>query len=96
MNIAGVLILAYPGQNDKAREALLTLEGVEVHHETDDGRFIVTVEDGEDSSCDKIVLDLHNTPGVASAALVYHNFEPENAIPSPNHAAPSASPIRGA
>lgn len=95
MNIAGVLIHAYPGQNDKAREALSILEGVEVHHETDDGRFIVTVEDGEDSRCDDIVLDLHNTPGVASAALVYHNFESENTNVSPNQAAPSASPIRG-
>ncbi len=96
MNIAGVLIHAYPGATETARAALQTLEGVELHHETPDGRFIVTVEDGENACCDDTILALANTPGVASAALVYHSFESENLNASAELAATPASPIRGA
>jgi nitrate reductase NapD len=98
MNIAGVLIHAYPGEQERARAALLAIDGVEVHHETGDGRFIVTVEDGENTSCDDTVLALQNTPGIASAALVYHSFESEDINPntSAELAVAPASPNRGA
>ncbi len=96
MNIAGVLVHAFPGKRETARAALRALDGVEVHHETDDGRFIVTVEDGENSCCDDTVLALHNTPGVASAALVYHSFEAEDIDASAEPAAAPASRIGGA
>ena len=79
MNIAGILIHAYPGKGETVRSALEAIEGVEVHHQTDDGRFIVTVEDAGDTSSGDTVLALHNVPGVACASLAYHSFEPENA-----------------
>ncbi len=87
MNIAGVLVHAYPGEQDTVRAALETMEGVEVHHETDDGRFVVTVEDSGDTLADDTILALNRVPGVVSAALAYHNFEP---------GAPNTSPNRGA
>lgn len=81
MNIAGVLIHAYPGQSDTTRTALADFAGVEVHHETDDGRFIVTITDTSDEYCDDTIMALQNAPGIASATLTYHSFEPED----PNH-----------
>ena len=96
MNIAGILVHAYPGESDTVRGALQALEGVEVHHETEDGRFIITVVDTKDSRCDDTVLTLHHTPGVATAALAYHSFEPEDTNASVALAAQSASRFPGA
>ncbi len=76
MNIAGVLVHAYPGKQTRVRAALKELPGVELHHETPDGRFIVTVEDAADISCDTTIMDLQRMPGIAAATLAYHNFEP--------------------
>jgi nitrate reductase NapD len=44
--------------------------------------MIVTVEDTDDNSAGDTVLALHRLPGVLSAALVYHHFEPEQIIES--------------
>ena len=81
MNIAGVLIHAYPGKQAHVRASLEELPGVELHHETPDGRFIVTVEDDAETSCDATIMQLQRTSGVAAATLAYHNFEPENPTP---------------
>ncbi len=84
MNIAGVLIHAYPGKQGAVRATLETLAGVELHHETPDGRFIVTVEDEADTSCDTTIMQLQRMPGIAAATLAYHNFEPDNSTPIPD------------
>ncbi|GBE43727.1 MAG TPA: nitrate reductase [Rhizobiales bacterium] len=89
MTIAGILIHAYPGHAETVRAMLVETQGVELHHETGDGRFIITVEDAGDTRCDDTVLALQRIPGVASASLAYHNFEPED-INTP--AGPSALP----
>lgn len=96
MNIAGVLVHAYPGEQDRARTSLAALAGVELHHETDDGRFIVTVEDQPDTPCGDTIMELQSAPGIASAALAYHSFEPDEPTPLSPLAGVSASPIRGA
>ncbi|VAW17778.1 hypothetical protein MNBD_ALPHA09-333 [hydrothermal vent metagenome] len=96
MNIAGILVNANPGEQDTVRTALSAMEGVELHHETDDGRFIITVEDTEASSCDRTVLTLHNAAGVASAALAFHSFETEDTNASVELAPSSASRFPGA
>ena len=79
MNIAGILIHAYPGHSDSVRAELEVIDGVELHHEAGDGRFIITVEDTNDTGAADTVLALQRMAGVASASLAYHSFEPENA-----------------
>ena len=88
MNIAGVLVHAYPGQSDTARAALADFTGIEVHHETDDERFIITITDTADACCDDTIMALQNAPGIASATLTYHSFEPED--PNQESAGPAA------
>jgi len=79
MNICGVLVHAHPDRcADVARE-IETVEGVELHHTLPDGRLIVTVEDIGEASAGDAILALHRLPGVLSAALVYHHFEPQSA-----------------
>jgi len=82
MNICGVLVHALPEKGEAVAAAIAGLDGAELHDTVPDGRMIVTVEDTEDNSAGDTVLALHRLPGVLSAALVYHNFEPDEAIES--------------
>lgn len=80
MNICGVLVHALPEKGKDVAAAISGLDGAELHQTVPDGRMIVTVEDTEDKSAGDTVLALHRLPGVLSAALVYHHFEPEQII----------------
>lgn len=71
-HICGVLVQARPERMDLVRAGLTALPGVEVHHATDDGRLIVTVEDTEDAITGDTLHKLHTVQGVISASLVYH------------------------
>ena len=77
MNICGVLVKCMAGKTQEVSEALSALSGVEVHiTEEDTNQLVVTVEDTETSYADEQVLEIHRTPGVVSAGLTYHQFEP--------------------
>lgn len=82
MNICGVLVHALPKKGKDVATAIAGLDGAELHDTIPDGRMIVTVEDTDDNSAGDTVLALHRLPGVLSAALVYHHFEPEQIIES--------------
>ena len=82
MNICGVLVHAHPDRCAEVEQAIVALDGAELHHRVSGGRMIVTVEDTARSSAGETVLALHGLPGVLSAALVYHHFEPQPAIGS--------------
>ena len=82
MNICGVLVHAQPGKGGDVAAAIQGLDGAELHQTVPDGRMVVTVEDTGKSSAGDTVLALHRLPGVLSAALVYHHFEPEETIES--------------
>ncbi len=75
MNICGLLIHAQPARHNEVRAALEAMAGVEVHSITEDGRLVVTVEDGPGVDTGDQVLAIHRLPGVIAAALVYHHFE---------------------
>lgn len=77
MNICGVLVHATPGRADEVADALNALANAEVHQITEDNRLIVTVEEADDQTAGDTVLAMHRIPGVLSAALVYHHFEPD-------------------
>lgn len=96
MNIAGVLVHAYPGEQARVRAGLSAFAGVELHHETGDGRFIITVTDTRDEHCDDTMLAIERTPGIASATLAYHSFEPEDSNNCAEPATMSAGSSRGA
>ncbi|MES0870838.1 chaperone NapD [Pseudovibrio sp. SCP19] len=77
MNICGVLVTCEPGKTQEVSEAITALLGVEVHITNEDTRqLVVTVEDTDETFADQQVMELHRTPGVVSAGLTYHQFEP--------------------
>lgn len=93
MNICGCLVHVVPDQTASARAAMTETEGVEVHAEAEDGRFVVVVEDTPDRLASEIIMEMHQIPGVISLTLTYHHFEDlaETAL-HPN--APSQPPSR--
>ncbi|HXF65319.1 MAG TPA: chaperone NapD [Burkholderiales bacterium] len=71
MNIASAVVYAVPGRTGAVREQLRALPGVEIHAETADGRFVVTVEDAPEAAAADTIVALHRLEGVLSAAMVY-------------------------
>lgn len=70
--LASAVVHAIPGRRDTLRGKLAGLPGVEIHAETPDGRFIVTVEDSAHASAGDTLLALHRIDDVMAAALVSH------------------------
>lgn len=70
--IASVIVSALPGRREALRAQMLGLAGVEIHAETPDGRFIVTVESTPAATAGDTLLELHRLDGVLAAALVSH------------------------
>ena len=77
-NICGVLIHAKPERLAEVKAALATLDGVELHQESPDGRLILTVEDTEDEWAGQIITRFPTIGGVLSASLIYHHCEAGN------------------
>lgn len=70
--IASAIVSAVPGRDARLRERLAGMPGVEIHAQTPDGRFIVTVEDTEAATAGDTLLALHRIEDVLAAALVSH------------------------
>ncbi|MBK7675111.1 MAG: chaperone NapD [Candidatus Accumulibacter sp.] len=77
MNLSSVLVNARPQVLHRLREGLAALGGVEVHAATEDGRLIVTIEGDSAQAVADLFAQINQQPGVLSAAMVYHQFEPD-------------------
>lgn len=71
MNISSVIIRTQPDRQDSVRGRLLAIPGVELQAEDDEGRMVVTVEDGDGWSAQDSLLQVHLVEGLMSASLVY-------------------------
>jgi nitrate reductase NapD len=81
MDIASAVVHAAPGRRDEVRAQLERLRGLEIHAETPEGRFVVTVEDTAGGSAADTVVQLHRLDGVLSAAMVYQYSDTQEHTP---------------
>lgn len=79
MNISSLVIDAQPGRVDDVHRALAQLPGVQIHAASPQGKLIVTVETDGDADTTERFTQINALDGVMSAAMVYHQFEPEPA-----------------
>jgi len=93
MNICGCLAHVVPDQAEAAAVAMKETPGVEVHAKSEDGRFVVVVEDTPSRLASETIMDLHQIPGVISLTLTYHHFE-DLAEDPPHPDAPSQTTTR--
>ena len=75
MNICGCLIHVAPRHKSQASRSIAETHGCEIHGQSDDGRFVVVVEDTPHQPASQTIMDLHQIPGVVSLTLTYHHFE---------------------
>ena len=75
MNISGVIVKAYPVHIHSIEKALVTMDGVEVHGNNEDGRIVITVEDKNANNISDTLVKIQDVPGVLSASMIYHQFE---------------------
>lgn len=73
--ICGLLIHSVPGTTENLVAELCQMPGTEVHHRTEDGRLIVTVESDDKKQAGDILIQMQSLSDVAAASLVYHHFE---------------------
>ena len=69
------MVRAFPENIDAVTQALLRLDGVEVHGANEDGRMVVTVERETERQFADLLVQMHDVPGVLSASMIYHQFE---------------------
>ena len=70
VEIASAIVAAIPGRAPELCARLAALAGVEIHAQTPDGRFIVTVESTASATAGDILLELHRIEDVLAVALV--------------------------
>ncbi len=75
MNICGCLVHSAPGMVENVKAAMETMDGVEIHAETEDGRHVVVVEDTGETLASDLIMSIHQIPGVISVTLTFHHFE---------------------
>lgn len=76
IDVCGVLVHVQPTKVYKAEAVLNTMQGVEVHAATEDGRMVVTIEEVAGEQLITQTIDSFNdVDGVLSASLVYHHSE---------------------
>ena len=71
MNISSVILRARPEKLGGVRNGLAAIPGVEIHADGNDGRLVLTIEDGEACAPPDVFRKLHELDGVISASLVY-------------------------
>jgi nitrate reductase NapD len=81
MDIASAVVHAAPGRRAEVRAQLEGLRGLEIHAETPEGRFVVTIEDTDGGSAADTVVQLHRLEGVLSAAMVYQYSDTQEQLP---------------
>lgn len=72
VEIASAIVHVLPGRAEALGRRLAALPGVDIHARSDDGRFVVTVEDTAGATAGDTLLGLHRIEDVLSVALVSH------------------------
>ena len=82
MNISSVIVIPHPDHIEAVRQQLLTIEGVELHAVSPEGKMVVTFETEGDRETTGLYETISLMDGVLSASMVYHQKEsdPETVI----------------
>ena len=81
MNISSAIVHARSGAADSLqslRTRLTALRGVQIHAVSDEGKIVVTLEAESDAETVDLFERIRQLDGVMSAAMVYHQFDPDD------------------
>jgi nitrate reductase NapD len=71
MDICGLIVWARPEMRAGVRRRLAAMSGLQIHADSDNGRFVITLEDTPGRSTAGALLELQALDGVIHAAPVY-------------------------
>ena len=71
LNICGVAVYLSPKAGEDVAAKIRALPGVELHAASDDNRLAATIVDTPASMAIDQIAEIHRTPGVVAASLVY-------------------------
>ena len=82
MNISSVIVIPHPDHVEAVRQRLQTIDGVELHAVSPEGKMIVSLEAAGDRETTRLYETISLLDGVLSASMVYHQQEsaPETVI----------------
>lgn len=76
IHVSSLLVHARPADVDAISAALQAMAGVEIHGSSA-GKIVVTLETASEHEVVQRLGAISELPGVLSATLVYHHFEPD-------------------
>ena len=79
MSISSFVIHSQPNDIKGLSDKLSTMNGIEVHTITDEGRFVVTLDQPDDHRAADTFSELQNLDGILNISLVYNYFEQDPA-----------------
>jgi periplasmic nitrate reductase NapD len=74
LHIASLVVHTRPEKMAEVKEWLLQQPNVEIHAEDDRGKLVVVTEQEQAQPILDLIDSTHELPGVANAALVYHEI----------------------
>lgn len=82
MNISSIIVIPHPDHIEAVRQHLQTIECVELHAVSPEGKMVVTLETMGDRETAELYETISHLDGVLSASMVYHQKEsdPETVI----------------
>ncbi|WP_130472050.1 chaperone NapD [Candidatus Magnetaquicoccus inordinatus] len=77
--LASAVVLVYPERLQEVASVISTMPGVVVHHVSEVGKLVVTLEGAEFEPLADLLTTIKHTDGVLSADLIYQHFEEASA-----------------
>ncbi|MBF0379930.1 MAG: chaperone NapD [Magnetococcales bacterium] len=71
IHLASAIVLSHVDKVESVKGRLASMEGIEVHNESNDGRIIITVESPKYRDVADLLLSIKDIEGVLSSELVY-------------------------
>lgn len=75
LNLSSAIVYAKPGQDPALRTHLSQVPGVEVHANTVDGKFIITIENENERDAIDTYEAIERMDGVLSIAMIFQQTE---------------------
>ncbi len=75
MSISSLVIQTRPENTANVENALIAMDGVEVHTTTNEGQLVVTVDQPDDAKAAETFTKFNEVDGVINTSLIYNYFE---------------------
>ena len=83
MTICSLVVQAKPQQLETVKQSLNSMDGVEIHAQSEHGKLVLTIDHPSRGYCSEVMTNMTRIDGVMSTSLVYEyqeDLEPSSVI----------------